>query len=55
LGSDGGAEAAEATNNNATMILREGGSVLVAKTMNNLYAVKLADKTLLVSLPDSVK
>ena len=36
LGSDGGAEAAEATNNSATMILREGGTVLVAKIINNL-------------------
>jgi len=33
MDSDGGAEAAEATNNIATMILREGGSVLVAKTI----------------------
>jgi len=33
MDSDGGAKAAEATTNNATMILREGGSVLVAKTM----------------------
>ena len=33
MDSDGGVEAVEATNNNATMILREGGSVLVAKIM----------------------
>jgi hypothetical protein len=36
MDSDGGAEAAEATNNNATVILREGGRVLVAKQCNNL-------------------
>ena len=36
MDSDGGAEAAEATQNDAAMISREGGTVLVAKTMNNL-------------------
>jgi hypothetical protein len=36
LGSDGGAEAAEATKKYATMILREVGTVLVAKMINNL-------------------
>jgi hypothetical protein len=36
MDSDGGAEAAEATNNNATVILREVGRVLVAKQYNNL-------------------
>ena len=33
IGQDGGAEAAEVTNNNATMILIKGGRALVAKIM----------------------
>jgi hypothetical protein len=41
LGSDGGAEAAEVMKNNATMILREGGSILVAKITT--ASAKLAD------------